>query len=239
MTEPAKRSLTITIGIAALALLSGALAAAQENADRPAAAAREELRRLIAKSAPVRDIRATVLSFEEGKPARIPTYRYFWSGDVGFSRLEMVAPQGHTLVFVADERSKRVCAPVGNESVVLDEEGSKMIHSTLKEFSALVDPSTQVAGDLYCVGTETVNDRVCALFLYMQGGVILTKLWIGVDDGILRKKEFLRQAYIFADVKVNTGLTREVFGVDVSSTNLAIVSWDEFIARLRKSDKAD
>ncbi len=109
-----------------------------------------------------------------------------------------------------------------------------------KEFSALVDPRTQVAGDLYCAGTETVNDRVCALFLCMQGGVILTKLWIGVDDGILRKKEFLGQRYVFEDVKVNIGLDKQFFRADdLLSTNLPVVSMTELSKLLRRNNRAE
>lgn len=125
MRQEAKRCLTIATGIAALALLSGAWAVPQGNGDRPAAEAREELERLIAKSVPVRDITAKVLSFEQGRPARIPTFRYFWSGELGWSRLEIVGPLGHTLVFFVDEHHGRVRALVGKDLVALDEEGAR------------------------------------------------------------------------------------------------------------------
>jgi len=230
------------IGIATIACAcslntpASAQQAAQMDGDLPTIAARGELARLTGKTGLIRDVSATVLSFDEGRPAPTLTCRYFCSRELGLSRLEFVVPGDQSMAYLVDKRSRRVCAPIGKDMVALDREGSDAILGIENDFAIVMDVNAHVTREFYCVGTEVVSGRTCALFLCMlPGGGILGKLWVGLEDGILYKKEGRSETCVFQDVKVNTGLDKEFLGGNIASTNLPVVSLSEVNTLRRKS----
>lgn len=198
--------------------------------NRPAVAAREQLIQLADKTRAIRDVSATISITPDGSPTNL-IYKYFCSKDVGSVRIETVLPSGFTMVYFVDKDRRRIYTQIDEDTFVLDPKGNHRLQLIQDICSDMVDPLGSVNADpsreVYCAGSEAIHDRMCSLFIFeRQGSGYFTKSWIGLEDGILHKKQIANMTFDFLSVKVNAGLDERFLGANVT-TNTTMISQAE------------
>jgi outer membrane lipoprotein-sorting protein len=157
---------------------------------------------LSSKTESIVDVKATlVMRFS---PERAVQYQYYYSKSNDCTRIEL-APGGRIVVFI-DSRERRVHLQDDSQVFSLDTKASDYWLSLARDLAVGYFPAIAMQ-TVYYAGTDTVDGRLTWVFLVVRGGrVVLSKLWIGVDDGFVYREEKRGLTHEFLNVTFNSGL---------------------------------
>jgi hypothetical protein len=71
---------------------------------------------------------------------------------------------------------------------------------------------------------STTQNQPCALFIFPLGGIIVKKVWVGSQDGVVHRIDEGGMICDFVDVRLNTGLDGDFLGADITTKDVPVVS---------------
>jgi hypothetical protein len=241
-TQPVGFRLTVGIATIVCACLlfprASAQTAVQANGP-PSVEAKNELARLTDKTRLINDVSATVMLTID-KAMTNQTYRYCSSRKLGLARMEPVLTSGRSMIYFVNKQIPQVCVQIGEDVFLLDQGGTRNMSALQDVFAGVINADIEAWGDIYCAGTDVVHDQTCELFLcLLPGGGILTKLWIGMEDGVVYRTQTGDTTCEFQNVKVNTGIDPRFLGASIASNGLPVVAQKDLVGLFRRSTKTN